>query len=162
MPHRRLFFPVVTKQCRDTAPINPATRAHLRVRQRGGREISFPRTRSDKFTVKKTLGSGTIRGRRQKSGREKKKEEDILEELCDVLPATLGPHPRVCVVVERGSHHVLLHFDAVLLALVAVIVRHVEPGKDQEGQRAESEVRLDFTNLNNTSPFAIRHLNLNK
>lgn len=67
----------------------------------------------------------------------RKKEEDILEELCDVLPATLGPHPRVRVVVERGSHHVLLHFDAVLLALVAVIVRHVEPGG---GQRAESEV----------------------
>lgn len=56
----------------------------------------------------------------------------------------------------------LLHFDAVLLALVAVIVRHVEPGKDQEGQRAGSEVRLDVTNLNNTSPFAIRHPNLNK
>lgn len=33
----------------------------------------------------------------------------------------------------------LLHFDAVLLALVAVIVRHVEPGKEQRSQRAESE-----------------------
>lgn len=97
-----------------------------------------------------------IQGRRQESGRgKKKKEEDILEELCDVLPATLGPHPRVCVVVERGSHHVLLHFDAVLLALVAVIMRHVEPGKGQTGQRAESEV-CEFSRTEKSS-LAIRH-----
>lgn len=80
-------------------------------------------------------------GGKRESGGKKKKEEDILEELCDVLPATLGPHPRVCVVVERGSHHVLLHFDAVLLALVAVIVRHVEPGVRGRSQRC-----VNFTN----------------
>lgn len=92
---------------------------------------------------------------RFRSSREKKKEEDILEELCDVLPATLGPHPRVGVVVERGSHHVLLHFDAVLLALVAVVVRHVEPGKDQMGQRAESEV-CEFHALKRISLFLMQ------
>lgn len=58
-----------------------------------------------------------------------KKENDILEELSDVLPATLGPHPRVCVVVKCGSHHMLLNLDSVLLALVTVVMRHVEPGR---------------------------------
>lgn len=94
----------------------------------------FPRTRSDKFTAKKNPSAAErLGGGGERAAGKKEKEEDILEELCDVLPATLGPHPRVCVVVERGSHHVLLHFDAVLLALVAVIVRHVEPGRDQKG-----------------------------
>lgn len=58
------------------------------------------------------------------------KGSDILKELCDVLPATLGPHPRVCVVVEHGSHHVLLNLNSVLPALKAVVMRHVEPSKE--------------------------------
>lgn len=50
----------------------------------------------------------------------------ILKELCDVFPATLGPHPGVSVVVECGRHHMLLYFNPLLFALVAVIMGHVE------------------------------------
>lgn len=64
---------------------------------------------------------------------------NILEELCDVFPAAFGPHPRVCVIVKCRSHHVLLHFNAVLLTLVTVIMRHVEAGR-QKAQQKESEM----------------------
>lgn len=57
-------------------------------------------------------------------------EFDVLEELCDVLPATLGPHPRICIVVKCGSHHMLLNLNSILFTLVAVVMRHVEPGRE--------------------------------
>lgn len=76
----------------------------------------------------------TPRQRRHKPSTESTWNEcDVLEELGDVLPATLGPHPRVCVVVQRGSHHVLLDLDTVLLTFIAVVMRHVEPGRQKSG-----------------------------
>lgn len=67
-----------------------------------------------------------------------RKEYNILEELCDVLPATLGPHPRVCVVVKCGSHHMLLNLNSILFTLVTVVMRHVEPSRENR----KKEVRV--------------------
>lgn len=63
----------------------------------------------------------------QRRSRRRRRVDDLLQELCDVLPAALGPHPGVGVVVEGGGHHMLLDLRAVLLTLVAVVVGHVEP-----------------------------------
>lgn len=49
-----------------------------------------------------------------------------VEKLCDVFPATFGPHPWIGVIVERRGHHMLLVLGSILLAFVTVIVRHVE------------------------------------
>lgn len=73
-----------------------------------------------------------------------RKEYDILEELCDVLPATLGPHPRVCVVVQCGSHHVLLNLNPILFTLVTVVVRHVEPSRENRDNKFRYRKKSDF------------------
>lgn len=57
----------------------------------------------------------------------------LLQELRDVLAAAFGPGPRVGVVVEGGSHDVILALHASLPALWVVVVRHVEPGAGREG-----------------------------
>lgn len=59
---------------------------------------------------------------------------DLLQELRDVLAAAFGPGPRVGVVVEGGSHDVILALHASLPALWVVVVRHVEPGAGGEGR----------------------------
>lgn len=59
----------------------------------------------------------------------KEKTSNILEELRDVLPATLRPHPGVGVVVQRGRHHVLLELNSIFFTFVTVIVGHVEPAR---------------------------------
>lgn len=50
----------------------------------------------------------------------------ILEELCDVLAAALGPRPGVCVMVESGSHDMILVLHAGLPTFGVIVMRHVE------------------------------------
>lgn len=81
-----------------------------------------------------------------------RKKYDILEELCDVLPATLGPHPRVCVVVKCGSHHMLLNLNSILLTLITVVMRHVEPNKESKSKKKfRYHKTLKTTNINKRS-----------
>lgn len=75
----------------------------------------------------------------------KEKTSDILEELCDVLPATFRPHPGVCVVVQRGRHHVLLELNAILFTLVAVVVGHVEAAQKQGVRNQKTSMRTRRT-----------------
>lgn len=56
-------------------------------------------------------------------------KQDILEELGDVFSAAFGPHPGVGVVVECGSHDVLLSLNTILFTLVTVVMGHVEPAE---------------------------------
>ena len=66
---------------------------------------------------------------------------DILKELCDVLSATFGPHPGVCVEVKCGSHHMLLNLNSVLFTLVTVVMRHVEPGRKKNGIKCSIKLK---------------------
>lgn len=67
--------------------------------------------------------------RRLKSAGERR---HLLEKLGDVLAAALGPGPGIGVVVEGGSHDVVLVLHACLPALWVVVVRHVEPGAGRD------------------------------
>lgn len=57
---------------------------------------------------------------------------NLLKELRDVLPATFGPHPRVGVVVESRSHHMLLDLNSIFLTFLTVIMGHVEPNTENK------------------------------
>lgn len=63
----------------------------------------------------------------------------LLEKLCDVLAAALGPGPGIGVIVEGRSHDVILLLHACLPALWVVIVRHVEPGAGREKGHTQSD-----------------------
>lgn len=52
----------------------------------------------------------------------------ILQKLCDVFAAALGPGPGIGVVVEGGGHDVVLGLHSGLPTLGVVIMRHVKPG----------------------------------
>lgn len=66
--------------------------------------------------------------------KEKKSWIYILQELCDVLAAALGPRPGIGVIVESGGHDVVLVLHSRLPAHRAVIMRHVEPGYRRGGK----------------------------
>lgn len=55
----------------------------------------------------------------------------LLQKLCDVFAAALGPGPGVGVVVQGGGHDVVLGLHAGLSTLWVVIVRHVKPGEEK-------------------------------
>lgn len=70
------------------------------------------------------------------------KRRHLLQKLGDVLAAALGPGPRVGVIVEGGSHDVVLVLHACLPAFWVVIVRHVEPGTGREkGTHTQGDYR---------------------
>lgn len=72
----------------------------------------------------------------------------LLQKLCDVFAAALGPGPRVGVIVESGCHDMILVLHACLSTLGVVIMRHVEPGAQKE---RDTHTQGDYQLLNGSA-----------